>query len=327
VIPQASADTPAGELIHQDPEHGTKVKKGSEVKLVYSTGVAELVFSTGGDVFVVAVVEGAKPRPIAETEAVEEESTINKAGTLVAFRKGTDKAAQIWTIDPAKPLSAKPITNEGFDDNRPAFSPDGKTIAFIRHKPDDPDRDLCFVPVGGGTVSCIADPNRVVTRPTWSNGGRVIFVWANGKGENQAELLRYATTKPSSANKDDWTDQGYQTDSLHGQRAGDSVYYAAYSPDGKQLAFTANWGKTFSHLFIAPIKEGVIGKPKEFVGVRGCDVAWRPDGRQIAIAQRGDDCGSDQPQLALVDPKDPKKLDILRPGGSPSWAPGSLGSK
>jgi beta-lactam-binding protein with PASTA domain/Tol biopolymer transport system component len=326
IVEQASAETPAGGLIHQDPEHGTKVKKGSEVTLVYSTGAADLVFEQGGNVFVVAIAEGAKPRPIANTEAVEEEPTINRAGTLVAYRKGTATEAQIWTVDPTKPLSAKALTPEGFDDNRPAFSADGKTIAFVRSKVGSGDRDLCFVPAGGGSVSCVADANRVVTRPTWSPDGRVVFVVGQGSGENQGELLRYASSKPSSANASDWTDQGYVTDSLHGQRANDYVYYAAYSPDGKQLAFTANWGKSFAHLFVAPIKDGVLGKPKELVGVRGCDVAWRPDGLQLAIVQRSADCSGDG-QLALIDPKKPAELRSLRPGGSPSWAPGSLGTK
>ena len=176
VIPQASADTPAGELIHQDPEHGTKVKKGSEVKLVYSTGAAELVYEQNGNIFVVAVVEGAKPRPIANSEDVEEEAAINKEGTLVAYRKGTAEKAQIWTVNPQQPTSAKPLTNEGFDDNRPAFSPDGKTIAFVRSKVGDPNRDLCFIPATGGSVSCIEDADETVSRPVWSTDGRVIFV-------------------------------------------------------------------------------------------------------------------------------------------------------
>jgi beta-lactam-binding protein with PASTA domain len=327
VSEQASADTPAGELIHQDPEHGTKVKKGSEVKLVYSTGAAELVYEQDGNLFVVGVAKGAKPRPIANSEDAEEEPTINSAGTLVAYRKGGEDAAQIWTVNPQQPLSAKPLTGEGFDDNRPAFSPDGKTIAFVRSKVKGTDRDLCFVPATGGNVSCIEDPNRIVSRPLWSNDGKVVFVGGRGTTETQFELLRYATSKPSSANKADWTDQGYATDSLHGQRQGDNVYYAAYSPDGKQLAFTANWGETFSYLLIAPIKEGQIDKPKVFKSVRGCDVAWRPDGKQLAIVQRAKPECDGEGQVALVDPKDPKKLEILRPGRSPAWAPGNLGKK
>jgi beta-lactam-binding protein with PASTA domain len=326
LVERFNADTPSGRLIHQEPEHGTKVEKGATVQLVYSKGAAEIVFDQGGNVFVVSIVEGAKPRPIANSEAIEEEPAINKTGTLVAYRKGTGNAAQIWTIDPRQPLSAKAVTPEGFDDNRPAFSPDGKTIAFVRKKPEEVDRDLCFVPATGGEVSCVADPNRVVTRPVWSPDGKVVFVSATGKDENQGELLRYATAKPGSPLQQDWTDQGYVTDTLHGQREGDNVYFAVYSPDGKQLAFTANWGQSFSHLWIAKVTNGTIENPKAFVGVRGCDVAWRPDGLQLAIVQRAPDCTGDG-QLALLDPKKPAELKSLRAGGSPSWSLTALGTK
>jgi hypothetical protein len=62
------------------------------------------------------------------------------------------------------------------------------------------------------------------------------------------------------------------------------------------------------------------------VGVRGCDLAWRPDGLQLAIVQRAPDCGGDG-QLALLDPKEPAELQSLRPGGSPSWSLKALGNK
>ena len=122
----------------------------------------------------------------------------------------------------------------------------------------DPNRDLCFIPATGGSVSCIEDADETVSRPVWSTDGRVIFVGGRGLTENQLELVRYASPKPSSANKQDWTDQGAVTDTLHGQRAGDSVFYASFSPDGKQLAFTANWKQVFPYLLIATVKGGQI---------------------------------------------------------------------
>jgi Tol biopolymer transport system component len=326
VTEEPNAETPAGGLIHQDPEHGTKVKKASEVKLVYSTGAAEIVFTQGGNIFVVAIADGAKPRPIVNTDELEEEASTNKDATLVAFRKGTAEKGQIFTIDPAKPLSLQAVTADGFDDNRPAFSPDGKTIAFVRGATGGGDRDLCFVATGGGQGACIEDKEKTVTRPVWSSDGKVIFVSGNRPGELQTELIRYASSVPNSAKPADWTDHGAVTDSLHGQAPNEHVFYSAISRDGKQIAFTASWGRPVAHLHIAPLKDGVIGKPKAFPGIAGCDVAWRPDGAELAIAQRDDFCSSNvEGRLVLVDPKKPAELKLIGPGGSPNFAPGSLG--
>jgi beta-lactam-binding protein with PASTA domain len=324
---QFSSEVKAGDLVHQKPEHGTKVGKGSTVLLVYSKGDAQVVYDQKGNLFLASAVAAGDPVPLANSEQAEEEPTINPDGTLVAYRRGNDTEAQIWTVKPGDPSSAKPLTTEtGFNDNRPAFSPDGKTVAFVRSKAGPGERDLCFVAAAGGKAACIADPNRSVTRPVWSPDGTIIFVAAsNPQTETQVELLRYKSAKPFSASPSDWTDQGYVTDSLHGQRAGEFTYFATFSPDGKQLAFTANWGSTFSHLFIATVKNGALEKPKEYPSVRGCSLSWRKDGLELAISDQGADCRADG-QIFRVDPKNPAEQTQSRAGKNPVWTPVQIGT-
>ncbi len=321
-----SASVPAGKLISQDPPKDQKLEKGSTVTLVYSKGFPQVVYDQNDNV----LLAGAKgtPKPVANTQEVEEEAAINRTGTLIAFRKGTDTAAQIWTVRPNDPLSAKAVTEAGFDDGRPTFSPNGKVIAFARGKANDPaaERDLCFVPVGGGKGACIADPNRTLSRPVWSPDGRVILAVARGVNEKQAELLMYTSPRPNSGRPADWTDQGYITDSLHGQGDGDSVSTAAFSFDGTQLGFTATWGTGASHLFIAPFKDGRLGKPKAFTSVRACELAWRADGLELMVADRGATC-ADPPQMLRIDPAKPSEQIAYRPGGNPAWSPLVLKSK
>jgi beta-lactam-binding protein with PASTA domain len=321
-----SADIPAGKLIDQIPPKGAKLEPGSTVILVYSKGFPDVVYDLNGNVF--AVGFDKKPRPIANNEQVEEEPAINPTGTLIAYRRGTADAAQIWTVNPNDPLSAKPVTEAGFDDGRPAFSPDGKVIAFARGKAGDPaaERNLCFVPVGGGKGACIADPNRTLSRPTWSPDGRVILAVARTPTEKQSELLMYTSPKPSSGKPGDWTDQGYATDSLHGQKDGESVSSAAFSPDGTLLAFTANWGSDFVHLFIAPFADGRIDKPKSVPEGAGCELNWRADGLELVVARRDQACGGAS-QLIRFDSAKPSEQFVLRAGFNPVWSPVVLGKK
>jgi beta-lactam-binding protein with PASTA domain len=321
-----SATVPAGKLIDQDPPKGTKLEEGSTVKLVYSKGFPQVVYDLNDNVF----LAGAKgtPKAVADTQEVEEEAAINRTGTLIAFRKGAADAGQIWTMRPNDPLSAKAVSEAGSDDGRPTFSPNGKVIAFARGKAGDPahERDLCFVPAGGGKSACIADPNRTLSRPVWSSDGRVILAVARGVNEKQAELLMYTSPKPNSGRPADWTDQGYVTDSFHGDGATDSVTTAAFSFDGTQVAWTATWGSGVPHLFIAPFKGGRIDKPKAFTSVRACELAWRADGLELMVADRGAAC-TDPPQLLRIDPVNPSEQIAYRPGGNPAWSPVVLKSK
>jgi beta-lactam-binding protein with PASTA domain len=328
IAEEFSATVKAGTLIRQEPPKDEKVGEGSKILLVYSKGYPDLIFAQNGNVFAIGT-DPKKPRPLANNEQVEEEPAINPVGTLVAYRRGTADAGQIWRMKPDDQLSAKPLTDAGFDDGRPAFSPDGKVIAFTRGKAGDTtaDRNLCFVPTAGGKVACIEDANRTLSRPVWSDDGRVILAVARGPQEQQTELLRYTSPRPSSPRPADWTDQGYATDSFHGQQAGEFVDTAAFSPDGKQLAFTANWETGFAHLFLAPFEGGAIGKPKAVPDVRGCELAWRADGLELVVSDEGSSCDDELGQLVRVDPAKPTEQVAMRPGGNPAWSPVVLPQK
>jgi beta-lactam-binding protein with PASTA domain len=320
-----SPDAKDGELVHQDPEHGTKVGKGSEVKLVYSKGYPQLVFDQNGDIFLIGG-DGKNQKPLVKSADVEEHASFSPIGGLVAYRRGTADTGRIWVIDPADPQSARPVSDDGFDDRRPAISPDGKVIAFVRGKTRDADHDLCFVPVAGGKPACVAEPTQDVSRPTWSPDGRAILVVAAQTAEQQVELLQYKSAVPSSPKAVDWFAEGLITDAMHGKKAGEFVVAAAWSPDGKQVALTANWGSPAVVLFLAGSKDNVLAKAKPVAGVSACELSWRPDGKELAISRRGGLCDA-AGDIARVDPANPsEQVTLTKTGsGNPSWSP--LGSK
>ncbi len=211
------------------------------------------------------------------------------------------------------------------------FAPDGKVLAFIRGPAGGGDQDLCFLPVAKpAKISCATDSKVSVDRPAWSaDGSAVLTVATDPVDQGQSELFLYTTTKPFSADAAAWSPKGLVTDSMHGKRPGELVLFAALAPDGKQLALAANWDakdlSVFS-VFLAPWTPAGPGKPKPVSPtVRACDVAWRPDSKELAVT-RADDCRVKSGDLVRVDVKDPSVQVTLRQsaGSDPAWQPVKL---
>ena len=56
--------------------------------------------------------------------------------------------------------------------------------------------------------------------------------------------------------------------------------------------------------------------------MRGCEVAWRPDGRELAVVQSDDECGRPVGQIVRVDPKRPRETVTVSSGGRhPGYQP------
>ena len=319
-----SPDVEKGKVIRTDPEDVESAPKGSEVKLFVSAGFPQVAFDFNGNVFLMGGAAG-KPKELAKSDDVEEQPAWNPSATLIAYRRVTGDGGRIWLVDPTKPQSARPLTNKGFDDRRPAFSPEGKVIAFVRGNADRSDYDLCFIRVDSkkGSPRCITDPEHNVSRPAWAPDGHAILVVASDPGDTQqVELLQFTSPNPSSGKPPDWISQGLVTDEMHGKRPGDQVVSAAWSPDGEQVAFTANWGSGVVRLFLAPSKNDELDKGKPVEAVTGCEVAWRSDGLELAVTQRDAVC--DQPGTIIrVDPANPREQVVLTKAGAsnPAWNP------
>jgi TolB protein len=293
--------------------------------VVVSLGFPNIAFDQGGNLQVMGGATGKPVKPLAASEEVEEHPSFSPDGTVVAYRRGTDAGGRIWLVDVADPQSARPLTEEGFDDRRPAFAPNGKVIALVRGAPGG-DFDLCFIRVDSqnGKPRCIVDPERNVSRPAWSPDGRSVVVVSTdpGAGGTQTELGLYQSARGSSGKPGEWTFNGLVTNDWHGDREGDQVVAAAFSPDGTQLAYTANWGARFVRLFLSPVADGVIERGKPKAQIRGCEVAWRPDGLEFALTRR--DAACNQPgEIVRVDPANPKEQVALTKlgAGDPAWSP------
>jgi dipeptidyl aminopeptidase/acylaminoacyl peptidase len=116
---------------------------------------------------------------------------------------------------------------------------------------------------------------------------------------------------------------------MHGQRPDDQVLSSAFSPDGAQIAFTANWKDGTFKLFLLPVANGAIGgeaQSQDFVAA--CELAWRPDGGELALAQRNTTC-DERGRIVRVNTAAPNAQTLLSrldaASGSPIWAPPAPG--
>ncbi len=259
-----SADVPAGELIEQIPAAGAEVPEGGAVTLVVSAGNPLIAFDDGKDVLTMGATAGAPLAQAAASGDVETQPSWNADGSLLAYRRTTagtanpllpSSPARIWVASPADQM-ADPITDAGFDDRRPAFAPEGGVVAFVSNRPDGGrDFDLCFQRLDAAdlTPSCVRSPNLSVSRPAWSPDGKAILVDSERLGGDRSELAMYVSRRAGSDRPADWSLRAAIPPAAHASRPGDQVRTVSWAPDGKLIAFSANWGGGVFRLFIASV--------------------------------------------------------------------------
>jgi beta-lactam-binding protein with PASTA domain len=312
----ALSDSALGTIVGQSPSAGTKVAPGTPIQVFISTGLPQIAYDDGRQIVVMTGSGRIEHRLGAGTEPSWQPGGSRR---VLVYESADHKIVKVDSR--TGPPSAVALTT-GPDDRRPVFSPDGKTVAFIRTVGGS-DRDLCFVSAAGGTASCITDPNVSVDRPSWSPDGKAIVTIASASGSSQFQAFLYTSTKPDSARAADWVAQGLK---LPPAKASDQVNFVAFSPDAAhpRLAVVANYGSSspsLFNLFLAPwTPTGGIGKPVS-TGVTACTVGWRPDGKEVAVEQSSD-CGNQpNPKIVRVDPDNPSHATPLPPvpAYDPAW--------
>jgi Tol biopolymer transport system component len=329
--PRYSDDAPAGQVISQSPAGGSDAQKGRKVTMVVSLGIPNVIFSLNGNIISGQIKnEKLAATPLAASEEIEDQPALAKDGRLLAYRRGpSPSTGQIWLMDTTDTRNARPLTSAGFDDRRPAFAPVNQVppvLAFSSNRGANPkDTNLCFMTLDQPqpTPQCVEDPSQQLSRPAWAPDGRSIVAIVDDKDQN--ELALFTSNRPFSGNPSDWTRIGIVTDQMHGPAATDRVFSAAFSPDGTQLAITANWAGA-PKVFLVPVQGGQIGQsPVPVPQITACELAWRPDGGELAVAARtgGADCNA-KGQIIRVDPRAPSKQTVVTTGitnaSDPVWA-------
>jgi dipeptidyl aminopeptidase/acylaminoacyl peptidase len=134
----------------------------------------------------------------------------------------------------------------------------------------------------------------------------------------------YTTPTAESPKAANWVRDSVVTDGMHGKRPADQVKMAAWSPDGKWLALTANWGQDFYHLWLVGVEDGVVtGRPQPIRKIQACEISWRFDSAELVFTERDNEC-EQAGTVKRADYRKPAEQTSIEIGGAadPTWAGG-----
>ena len=220
-------------------------------------------------------------------------------------------ATDIWLV-PTQGGAARPLTSDKAADTSPAFSPDGKHLAFLSKRGDDSEPQIYLIAVDGG------EARRLTQVPT---GASSIKWFPDGK--------RIAFVTPIWTDLVDWKDQGKRLKERADSKMSAKVW------DRAPIAY---WDRYLDdrepHLFAAPV-EG--GEPQAITRLSGFHLSRNshssssydisPDGVEVAFVANTDKVGTapnyDLITLAACGCKPARNLTETNPGDdrSPAYSP------
>jgi TolB protein len=168
------------------------------------------------------------------------------------------------------PASLVQLTFDGYFKQRPAWSPDGSRLAFTRHKQDKLWIYTCDA--AGGDERRLTNRELPEYDAAWSpDGRRLAFVHVSQSG-TQGDLDIYVAGADGSGLAPVVRTQGPLS---HEE-------WPAWSPDGKQIAFTSTRPGN-QEIMLAQADGSQV---RAITSHSGTDAhpCWSPDGRQIAFA-------------------------------------------
>jgi len=254
----------------------------------------------------------AKP-PEVNTEAGRRKVLIRVALLVAAGIVVLRGAVWLWSIFVNTPtvrsgFEVVPLANDLGSLNTPAFSPEGRQIAFVWNGPKQDNFDIYVKIVGAQELVRLTTAPEIDYSPAWSPDGRYIAfcrgtdqkggaIWLiSPLGGAERKLVDMQTSAVPDNRSISWSPDGrwlaYSDSStaegsealfLVGVESGEkrrltlpdanaSDLFPAFSPDGHTLAFTRDTGRGVSAIFLLPFQtDGAVGNavPLTWAGFEG----------------------------------------------------------
>lgn len=235
----------------------------------------------------------------------------------------------LYLLDLAGKTEPRQLTSGERNDSDPQWSPDGKSIAFVRADGDK--AQIWLLPLDGGEAQTLTKAEDGASTPRWSpDGKKILFTssipfhaiegklpWTSERpGRNAGDEPNFKAMKPEDRKKVTTSPDG----NLEQVRAWLAKNASESNPrvlnrQNLQGELTLSPDENFNHLFLHTI--GATDKPVQLTtGYQSfSSAAWSPDGKKIVCTSTLNDTHPDREnntELWVVDPQTKTVATLLK---------------
>jgi TolB protein len=225
--------------------------KLSDIQPEYSPNGRKIVFTglnsglPNAEIFVMSA-SGAHREALTKTPQGNSDATWAPNGKKIAFVSERAGIPDVYVMN-ADGSHVKRVTHNADRESDLAWSPTGKSIAYVRTPASGGDKDIYSMSPSGTHVKDLSnDPDHADIQPDWSpNGKQIVFSGAIHPGESVGGDLWIMNANGSGL-----------TPLHHENNHYSDGAYPAWSPNGKMIAFAANNGSGYYHVWAVSASGG-----------------------------------------------------------------------
>ncbi len=197
------------------------------------------------EIFLAPLDGSGSPRNITNNPAMERSPAWSPDGKWLCIVSNRSGNKDLWILavaaadaDPASIPPPRQLTEASTPDEDPAWSPDGKQIAYVGR--DGGRTEIFTVPPGGGEPVRITNSDDEEARPAWSGDGRRLVFSADRLDANNIWMIEFGRTGDTPGGIGDRTASGAPF-GIYQLTEGDfDDTDPAWCPGGDVIAFSSN---------------------------------------------------------------------------------------